>query len=83
MSTQPADHTSSTTASPRCEVVDLIILWGEVQEGDLLLWDGEFRCVEHISYLANGSHAVALDGESWRGIIPAGTYAAVRRYLEG
>jgi hypothetical protein len=33
-------------ATSGCETVDLIVHWGEVQEGDLVLHDGEMRIVE-------------------------------------
>jgi hypothetical protein len=33
-------------ASPGGETVDLIVHWGEVREGDLVLHDGEMRVVE-------------------------------------
>jgi hypothetical protein len=63
--------------------VDQIIPWGSVREGDLVVWDGEFRYVEHINPMDYGNPAIVLDGDQPGGIIPAGTYAAVRRYVGG
>lgn len=80
-----ATETPSTQAGacPPSAVADMIVPWPEVLAGDLLVWDGEFRrvervepmkCVDVLAYVLDGEHA---------GIIPAGTYAAVRRYTEG
>jgi hypothetical protein len=69
-------------ACPPSSVVDQIIPWADVRTGDLVLWDGEFRYAEMTGYLGHQC-AVLLDGESGVGTIPCGTYAAVRRYVEG
>jgi hypothetical protein len=79
-----------TTAAPEAQrpcppsaVADQIIPWAQVRKGDLLLWDGEFRTVGDISQIgADDEWLVLLDGER-DPTIPAGTHAAVRRYMEG
>jgi hypothetical protein len=72
----------SAPTSPSA-VTDKIVPWLEVRKGDLVLWDGEFRCVEHINPMDSGNDAFVLDGETHNGTVPAGDYAAVRRYTEG
>lgn len=69
-------------APPRCEVADQIVPWPDVQPGDVVLWDGEFRYVEHIEPMDSGNPAFVLDGDTHNGTIPVGTNAAVRRYVE-
>jgi hypothetical protein len=77
-----ADGQLHAPACPPSSVVDQIIPWADVRTGDLVLWDGEFRYAEMTGYLGH-QRAVLLDGESGVGTIPCGTYAAVRRYVEG
>jgi hypothetical protein len=67
-------------ACPPSAVHDMIVTFTEVREGDLILWDGEFRLAERIWVMDHGNPAIVLDGGSIGGIIPCGTYAAVRRY---
>lgn len=68
---------------PPSATADKIVTWAEVREGDLVLWDGEFCLVSRlIDY--EGEPLMWFDGgKSGPGTIPCGTYAAVRRYVEG
>jgi hypothetical protein len=75
--------TTSQTAKPTCPpsaVHDQILPWSDVRDGDLIVWDGEFRLVVGISPMDSGNDAMVFDAEHPGGIIPCGTYAAVRRY---
>lgn len=86
--TMPASYDTDISREPEWEcppssVVDMIVCWPKVREGDLVLWDGEFRLVERINPMDDGNHAVVLDDGPLGGVIPVGTYAAVRRYVEG
>ena len=69
---------------PPSAVAAAIVPWSEIREGDLVVWDGEFRLVTWISPVTDAEplHIVLLADEN-NVIIPAGTYAAVRRYVEG
>lgn len=72
----------TTLSCPPSAVVNLILAWPEVGEGDLILWDGEFHLVTGKSDY-DGEPLVWLDGEGGMGTIPLGTYVAVRRYDTG
>lgn len=77
--------TQAPGSCPPSAVVDMIVPWTEVGEGDLVLWDGEFRLVER-NWIWHGPNVrlVQLDGDrDGHGTIPYGTYAAVRRYDTG
>jgi hypothetical protein len=72
--------------APACtpsSVVDLIVTWPDVQEGDLVLRDGELCQVDRVNPMDFGNPAIVLDGDQHNGTIPAGTYAAVKRYQTG
>lgn len=75
--------TTTTRTCPPSAVADMIVAWPDVQPGDVVLWDGEFRSVEHINPMDYGNPAFVLDGDEHNGTIPVGTYTAVRRYTEG
>lgn len=71
---------------PPSSVVDQIVHWDEVREGDLMLWDGDFRPVNRIAPYGvrdQGVWAVEFTDIPGEVCIPVGTYAAVRRYVEG
>jgi hypothetical protein len=70
-------------ACPPSSVVDLIVTWPDVQEGDLVLWDGELRLLTRlIDY--DGDPLMWFDGSKFGpGVLPCGTYAAVKRYQTG
>jgi hypothetical protein len=72
---------ATKTACPPSAVADQILPWQEVQEGDLVVWDGEFRLITRlIDY--DGEPLMWFDGsKTGGGVIPAGTYAGVRRYV--
>jgi hypothetical protein len=72
-------------ACPPSAVVDQIVRWEAVQAGDLVLWDGELWPVEwNIPYSKQaGMRLIMLPCLPVAGVIPCGTYAAVRRYTEG
>lgn len=72
------------TICPPSDVVNLIIPWADVAAGDLVLFDGEFCLVTHKADCA-GRPLFWLEGSDAGngGVLPAGTYAAVRRYVEG
>lgn len=76
-------ETTTTRTCPPSAVVDQIVPWLAVQPGEVVLWDGEFRHVEHINPMDYGNPAFVLDGDTHNGTIPVGDYAAVRRYTEG
>lgn len=73
----------------RCEppaVVDQIITWGGVQAGDLVLWDGEMRCVEQrMMHTLRPDIKVSfrLEGVGMWQTFLLGHYTAVRRYVTG
>lgn len=68
---------------PPSAVVDQIIPWPDVREGDLVLWDGEFRLITGLVDW-DGEPLMWFDcGKAGPGVLPCGTYAAVRRYQEG
>jgi hypothetical protein len=73
--------TPPKVASLCCE--SQLIPWADVQEGDLVLWDGELCQVDRINPMDFGNPALVLDGDQHNGTIPAGTYAAVKRYQTG
>jgi hypothetical protein len=77
--------TAETPVScPPSAVHDQILPWLEVAEGDLVVWDGEFRLITRlISYC--GEPLMWFDGsKAGGGVVPCGTYVAVRRYdVEG
>lgn len=73
---------TTTRTCPPSDVADMIVPWPEVQSADLVLWDGEFRCIERINPMDYGNPAFVLDGDTHNGTIPCGTHAAVRRYTE-
>jgi hypothetical protein len=64
-------------------VHDQILHWSAVQEGELVVWDGELRLVTRlIDY--GGVPLMWFDySVSGPGVLPCGSYAAVRRYVEG
>lgn len=76
-------ETTATRTCPPSDVADMIVPWPDVQPGEAVLWDGEFRCVERIYPMDYGNPAFVLDGDTHNGTIPVGTYATVRRYTEG
>ena len=68
---------------PPSAVVDMILPWSEVSEGDLILWHGEIRPVERVAPYGRrdeGVWAVGFSDVPGEVCIPVGTYAAVRRY---
>jgi len=68
---------------PPSAVHDQIVPWSEVREGDLVVWDGEFCLLTHLMDY-DGEPLMWFDGSKHGpGVIPCGTYAAVRRYVEG
>ena len=68
---------------PPSSVADAIVPWPEVREGDLVVWDGEFRLITRMIGFV-GEPLMWFDGsKAGAGTIPCGTYAAVRRYVEG
>ena len=79
---EPGNAEGTVTPSTECAVVDQIIPWPGVKADDLVLWDGEFCPVERINPMDYGNPAVVIAGDGHNGTIPAGTYAAVRRYVE-
>jgi hypothetical protein len=80
MTTTPAQAPGTC---PPSAVVDQIIPWAEVREGDLVLWNGELRLITRlIDY--DGEPLMWFDGsKTGGGVLPCGNYAAVRRYAEG
>ena len=76
--------TSETTVTcPPSAVHDMIVPWPEVGEGDLVVIDGEFRLITGLIIFA-GEPLMWFDGSrSGAGVLPCGTYAAVRRYDTG
>ena len=69
---------------PPSAVADKILPWSEVREGDLVLWDGEFRLVAWNSPVSDAEPLrIVLLADENHVVIPCGTYAAVRRYVEG
>jgi hypothetical protein len=72
--------TETPVSCPPSAVHDQILPWSEVGEGDLVVWDGEFRLITRlISYC--GEPLLWFDGfVAGPGDIPVGTYVAVRRY---
>lgn len=81
--TTTTETTTTTRTCPPSDVADMIVPWPEVQPGEVVLWDGEFRRVERIYPMDYGNPAFVLDGDTHNGTIPVGTHAAVRRYTEG
>ena len=41
--TTTAETTTTTRTCPPSDVADMIVPWPEVQPGEVVLWDGEFR----------------------------------------
>lgn len=82
--------TSTETRKPtKCEpsaVVDQIVPWSGVREGDLMLWDGEFRPVNRVAPYGRrdqGVWAVHFADVPGEACLPVGAYVAVRRYVTG
>jgi hypothetical protein len=75
--------TDTVRACPPSAVHDMIVPWQSVAEGDLVLWDGEFRLITYlIDY--DGEPLMWFDGsKAGGGVLPVGAYAAVRRYDTG
>jgi hypothetical protein len=79
---------SETTATvtertcPPSALHDQILPWSDVREGDLIVWDGEFRLITCMFDYA-GKPMMWFDGSKVGGVVPCGTYAAVRRYDTG
>jgi hypothetical protein len=75
--------TGTPVTCPPSAVRDMIIEWPGVREGDLIIWDGEFRLITRlIDY--DGDPLMWFDGsKAGPGVFPRGTYAAVRRYDTG
>lgn len=84
MTTTTAETRVSEAACPPSSVVDMIVPWEDVLEGDLMLWDGELRPIERIAPYGQrdqGVWAVEFADIPGEVCIPAGTYAGVRRYI--
>ena len=81
--TPAATPDTGTRACPPSAVVDQIVPWPDVREGELVVWDGEFRLVTRLIDYA-GVPLMWFDySKHGPGVIPCGSYAAVRRYVEG
>lgn len=85
MSAQLADHTSKAAVSPRCEVIDLILPWFAVYEGDLVLCGGQLCQLERMWPSDPGTSYVGVrllhGGRTIDHYVDSNAYTAVRRYV--
>lgn len=74
----------STTTKIRCETVDQIVTWDQVQAGDLVLWDGRLELVTdvHMDELGDGMAGILLDGHDAHQWVKRTAQTAVARYIE-
>lgn len=85
MTTTAGIRKTATTCEPPA-VVDQIITWGEVQAGDLVLWDGEMHYVEQRHLHTSRPDikvAFRLEGVGMWQTFLLEHCAAVRRYVTG
>lgn len=74
---------TTTKTETRCETVDLIVTWDQVEAGDLALWDGRLDLVTdiHLDELGDGLAGILLDGRDAHQWVKRDDKTAVARYI--
>lgn len=76
------------TAPMRCEAIDQIIEWTDedgalqIEQGDLILKDGQFRQIDHVALEGEGLVGYSFDQQVGVFFAHRGGLVAVRRYIE-
>lgn len=78
------DAIAPTAAKTRCETVDQIVTWDQVEAGDLALWNGRLELVADVQVddLGDGMAGILLDGRDAHQWVKRDDKTAVARYIE-